>query len=236
VKSGYPKTRNFRHVWRKFHILSRVQVFVVSCVCAAVIAVPFAIASISHDETALFRDLFWPHQFNPLINYGAIFMSVLPLLLGYYQLGRLGALLSLAVSVVAFCVMALCAFCSFGGHAPLFGTIAYVSARAEKSVCSLEPRRCSQVAPSCTILRFTSTMRSQDHSRPRSNERNGDISTVTACSRKKTCATFSKKYECGRVVDALLTVDWRHHKSSDPQCGLSRHRLPATQRSVIALK
>ena len=115
-------------VWRKFHTLSRVQVFVVSCVCAAVIAVPFAIASISHDETALFRDLFWPHQFKPLINYGAIFMSVLPLFLGYYQLGRIGALLSLAVSAVAFCVTALCAFCFFAGHAPLFGTIAYVSA------------------------------------------------------------------------------------------------------------
>ena len=39
---------------------------------------------------------------------------------------------------------------------------------AEKSVCSLEPRRCSQVAPSCTTLRFTSIMRSQGHSRPRS--------------------------------------------------------------------
>jgi hypothetical protein len=38
------------------------------------------------------------------------------------------------------------------------------------------------------------------------------------------------------VVDALLTVDWRHHKPAEPQCGLSIHRLPATQRSVIALK
>ena len=32
-------------VWQKFHILSRVQVFVVSSVCAAVIASPFALAS-----------------------------------------------------------------------------------------------------------------------------------------------------------------------------------------------
>jgi cation transport ATPase len=33
-------------MWQKFHILSRAQVFVVSSVCAVVIAVPFALASL----------------------------------------------------------------------------------------------------------------------------------------------------------------------------------------------
>jgi hypothetical protein len=115
-------------VWQKFHVLNRLQVFVVSSVCAAVIAVPFAIASISHDETAIFRDLFWPHQFNPLINFGSIFASVLPVLLGYYHLGRVGALLSLAVSATTCFVTVLCAFRFFAGGAVLLGAIAYVGA------------------------------------------------------------------------------------------------------------
>src|SRR5882762_1297903 len=50
--------------------------------------------------------------------------------------------------------------------------------RGEKSVCSLEPRRYSQVAPSCRILRFISIMRSEVTHDP-ANERNGDFSTVS---------------------------------------------------------
>jgi hypothetical protein len=71
-------------VWQKFHILSGVQVLVVLSVCSAVIAVPFAIASISRNETAILRDFFWPHQLNSLIGLGSAFGSVLPLFLGYY--------------------------------------------------------------------------------------------------------------------------------------------------------
>ncbi len=51
----------------------------------------------------------WPHEFDPLINFGLGFASVLPLLLAYYHLGRLGALLSLAVSALMYYATGFCA-------------------------------------------------------------------------------------------------------------------------------
>ena len=115
-------------MWRKFHILSRVQVFVLSTVCASVIASSCAIALVRHDETAILRDLFWPHQSDAFINFGVVFVSLIPLFLGYYHLGRIGALVSLAVSAMTFFAIAFCAFFLFAPHAGLFGTVAYISA------------------------------------------------------------------------------------------------------------
>ncbi len=51
----------------------------------------------------------WPHEFDPLIDFGLGFVSALPLLLAYYHLGRLGALLSLAVSALMYYATLLCA-------------------------------------------------------------------------------------------------------------------------------
>lgn len=38
----------------------------------------------------MFRDLFWPHQFNPFLTFAVVFLAVLPVLLAYYHLGRVG--------------------------------------------------------------------------------------------------------------------------------------------------
>ena len=89
-------------VWQKFHILSRAQVFVLAGLCAVVIALAVALASIPTDGTSWNRFLGFSPQFDPFVNFGSAFLTVLPLLLGYYHLARLGVLVSLAVSAVMF--------------------------------------------------------------------------------------------------------------------------------------
>jgi hypothetical protein len=102
-------------VWRNFHILNRAQVFLVSSLSATIVATPFAIASILHERAGLFRDLGWPHQFDPLIIFGSVFLSLIPVFLAYYHLGRLGAMFSLAVAVATFYGTSLCALLFFEG-------------------------------------------------------------------------------------------------------------------------
>jgi hypothetical protein len=87
-------------VWQKFHILSRAQVFVVASMCAAVIALAVALASIPADGTSWNRFLGPSRQLDPFINFGSAFVSVLPILLGYYHLARLGAFLGVAISAL----------------------------------------------------------------------------------------------------------------------------------------
>jgi hypothetical protein len=110
-------------VWQRFHILSRLQVFVVASVCAAILALAVALASIPADGTSWYRFLGPSRQFDPFINFGSAFVSVLPVLLGYYHLARVGALLGFAVSAVMCFVTQVCAGFVFGfqliGHSVL---------------------------------------------------------------------------------------------------------------------
>jgi hypothetical protein len=87
-------------VWQKFHILSRAQVFVVASMCAVVIALAVALASIPADGTSWNRFLGPSRQLDPFINFGSAFVSVLPVFLGYYHLARLGAFLGAAISAL----------------------------------------------------------------------------------------------------------------------------------------
>jgi energy-converting hydrogenase Eha subunit A len=87
-------------VWQKLHILSRAQVFVVASMCAVVIALAVALASIPADGTSWNRFLGPSRQHDPFINFGSAFVSVLPILLGYYHLARLGAFLGVAISAL----------------------------------------------------------------------------------------------------------------------------------------
>jgi hypothetical protein len=80
-------------VWQKFQVLTRVQVFVVASVCAVVIAVAVALASIPADGTSWNRFLGPSRQLEPLINFGLVLVSVIPIFLGYYHLSRIGAFL-----------------------------------------------------------------------------------------------------------------------------------------------
>ncbi len=87
-------------VWQKFHILSRAQVFVVASICAVVIALAVALASIPADGTSWNRFLGPSRQLDPFINFGSAFVSVLPVFLGHYHLARLGAFLGAATSAL----------------------------------------------------------------------------------------------------------------------------------------
>jgi ABC-type polysaccharide/polyol phosphate export permease len=93
-----------------------------------VIAIPLAIASISHDDTAILRDLFWPHQFGPVIAFGSIFLSLVPILPAYYNLGRLGAMLCLAVSFAMLYSVVVCAMLIFQILPPWLALSVFVAA------------------------------------------------------------------------------------------------------------
>jgi hypothetical protein len=100
-------------VWQRFHILSRAQVFVVAVVCATVIALAVALSSIPTDGISWGRFLGPSRQFDPFINFGSAFLSVLSFLIGYYHLARLGALVGLLVSAAMFWTTQVCAFFVF---------------------------------------------------------------------------------------------------------------------------
>ena len=117
-------------MWPKFHILSRTQVFFVASVCAVVIALAVALASIPADGTSWNRFLGPSRQLDPFINFGSAFLSVLPVFLGYYHLARLGALLGVAVSALMFYATQVCAFFVFAfqlvGHSVVLQEATYV--------------------------------------------------------------------------------------------------------------
>jgi len=117
-------------VWQKFHILSRAQVFVLAGLCAVVIALAVALASIPTDGTSWNRFLGFSRQFDPFVNFGSAFLTVLPLLLGYYHLARLGVLVGLAVSAVMFWATQISAFFVFAiqlvGRSVMLQEVAYV--------------------------------------------------------------------------------------------------------------
>jgi len=96
-------------MWQKFRILSRRHVFFVAFLCAVVIALAIALASIPADGVSWYRFLGHSRQFDPFINFGSGLVSVLPILLGYYHLARLGIFLGLAISALACFTTQVCA-------------------------------------------------------------------------------------------------------------------------------
>ena len=74
----------------------------------------------------------WPsRQFDPFINFGSAFVSVLPVFVGYYHLARLGVLLGVAVSAAMFFATQFCAFFVFAfqlvGHSVVLQGVTYVA-------------------------------------------------------------------------------------------------------------
>jgi hypothetical protein len=100
-------------VWWRFHVLSRGQVFVTCSVSAAILASPFAIVAAAHPRYGIFRDFFWPHQFDPVIPFVAAFLAIIPVLLSYYHLGRIGVVVSSVLAVVIFYVVVFAALYAF---------------------------------------------------------------------------------------------------------------------------
>jgi hypothetical protein len=110
-------------MWRKFRVLGPVQCLVVASVSAALIALPIAMQLVSRDEAARFRFPFWPDTLNPYITFSIVLLGVLPLLLGYYHLGRLGFLLSVAAGFAIAWSMAVCGILSFVSVGHYFGSV-----------------------------------------------------------------------------------------------------------------
>jgi hypothetical protein len=110
-------------MWRRLHVLSPVQSLVLASVSAASIALPLAVQSVSRDQTALLRDLFWPDTVNLYLTFSIFFIGVVPALLGYYHLGWLGFLLNIAGGFALAWIMAVCGVLCFVGVGHLFGSV-----------------------------------------------------------------------------------------------------------------
>ena len=79
--------------------------------------------SVSSNETALLRNLFWPDTLNPYITFSLVFIGVVPALLGYYHLGRLGFVLNIAAGFALAWVMAVCGILCFVYIGHHFGSV-----------------------------------------------------------------------------------------------------------------
>ena len=99
------------------------QSLVLASVSAASIALPLAVQSVSRDQTALFRNLVWPDTLNPYVTFSLVFIGVVPSLLGYYHLGRLGFLLSVAAGFALAWIMAVCGILCFVYLGHHFGSV-----------------------------------------------------------------------------------------------------------------
>jgi len=110
-------------VWRRLHVLSPVQSLVLASVSAASIALPLAVQSVSRDQMALMRNLFWPDTLSPYITFSLFFIGVVPALLGYYHLGRLGFLLNVAAGFALVWIMAVCGILCFAYVGHHFGSV-----------------------------------------------------------------------------------------------------------------
>jgi hypothetical protein len=110
-------------MWRRLHVLSPVQNLVLASVSAASIALPLAAQSVSRDQTALMRNLFWPDTLTPYVTFSLIFIGVMPALIGYYHLGRLGFVLNVAAGFALAWIMAVCGILCFVYVGHRFGNV-----------------------------------------------------------------------------------------------------------------
>ena len=96
---------------------------VLASVSAALIALPLGVQSVSRDQTALVRNLFWPDTLDPYVTFSLIFIGVVPAILGYYHLGRLGFLVNVAAGFALAWTMAVCGILSFVYLGHHFGSV-----------------------------------------------------------------------------------------------------------------
>jgi hypothetical protein len=113
TRRASPELATINAVWRKLHMLSPVQSLVLASISAALIALPLAVQQVSRNQTALLQNLFWPDTLNPYVTFSLFFIGVVPPLLGYYHLGRLGFLLNVAAGIALTWIMAVCGILCF---------------------------------------------------------------------------------------------------------------------------
>lgn len=110
-------------MWRRLHVLSPVQVLIVASLSAASIAFPLTVQLASRHEGALIGSLFWPDTLNTYITFSLIFIGVLPALLGYYHLGRLGLVVNAVAGFALSWIMAVCGMLCFVVVGHYFGSV-----------------------------------------------------------------------------------------------------------------
>ena len=110
-------------MWHRLHSLSPVQSLVLASVSAASIALPLAVQSVSGDQTALLRNLFWPDTLDPYVTFSLVFIGVVPALLGYYHMGRVGFVLNFAAGFALAWMMAVCGILCFAYLGHHFGSV-----------------------------------------------------------------------------------------------------------------
>jgi hypothetical protein len=99
------------------------QSFVLASLSAAIIALPVTLESISHNRTALLHDLLWPDTLDPYVVFSLMFIGIVPPLLGYYHLGRLGFLSNVAAGFVLAWLLAVLGIVCFKGADHYFGSL-----------------------------------------------------------------------------------------------------------------
>jgi hypothetical protein len=126
---------NGQAMWVRFRILTRSHVFILACLCACVIAFPIALASIPADGTSWYRFLGPSRQFDPWIDFGSAFVSIVPLFVGYYHLGRTGAMVGAAAAMLLYMATQVVGTLVFGIE--VFGKEVVVKQVAYLGGCSL---------------------------------------------------------------------------------------------------
>lgn len=112
-------------MWKRLHILSTGQVFLVSSLAAGVLALPTAVISASEWRPSILQDFFWPHSFTPYLTWSSGLLAVLTVFLLYYHLGRLGLLVSIGIAPVCWYGCGLVALFAFLPHDLWFGIAGY---------------------------------------------------------------------------------------------------------------
>jgi hypothetical protein len=125
-------------MWRRVHILGPVQSLIVASLSAAFISTALTILLVPPRQTA-FRIIFWPDTLDPYITFSTVLIGVISPLLGYYHLGRLGFLLTVASGFAITWLMTVCAILCFAYVGHYFGNVwlsfaAYITCVALTSV------------------------------------------------------------------------------------------------------
>src|SRR2546423_13272087 len=111
-EDGHVEMLQFQTMWRRVHVLGPVQSLIVASLSAAFISTALTILLVSREQTGL-RIIFWPDTLHPYITFSIVLIGVISPLLGYYHLGRLGFLLTVASGFAITWLMAVCAFLCF---------------------------------------------------------------------------------------------------------------------------
>jgi hypothetical protein len=110
-------------MWRKLHVLSPLQSLLLASASAAIVALPVAMQAAFRHQLTILHDFYWPDTLDPYILFTIAFVGLVLVLLGYYHVGRLGFLLSVALGFALAWVMAVFGILCFVGVGHYSGSV-----------------------------------------------------------------------------------------------------------------